>query len=134
MKWEQKFVTQTLKTLAVNSFITWRMHPEKDIFQRNSLFRSFDSFRLSLNSVSPIADFVFDLCKDLLIRDDSLERQKINSINELGSLSKALYTLREVERLVQLSRKKRRYRISFFSSEDGKKAPFSNWDSRKKIK
>jgi hypothetical protein len=75
MKWEQKIVTQTLKTLAVNGFIAWRIRQKKGMFENKESFIGFEHFRKCLNSVQAFAEFVLDAAKELNIRAEILEKQ-----------------------------------------------------------
>lgn len=65
-KWEQKLVSQTIKTLAINAFITWRMFERQDLLESAETFCSLDSYRNVLNKVQATTDFMFHAATELL--------------------------------------------------------------------
>lgn len=65
-EWEQKIVVQTLKKVAVNAFLAWRMFERQDLLENYRLFKSLDSFRNALKKVQSPGEFMFTISKDLL--------------------------------------------------------------------
>ena len=66
LRWEQKLVTQTFKTLRVNAFIAWRMSVKRELLASHSRFGGLDRYRQVLNSVQYLADFSLDASRELL--------------------------------------------------------------------
>ena len=67
-------MSQTLKTLAVNGFLAWRMSQKEDLLQTSDAFFSLYHYRNGLNSVQSLADFVFDVAQELLAYADRLQQ------------------------------------------------------------
>jgi hypothetical protein len=120
-KWEQKIVSQTMKTLCVNAFIAWRMLQMKSRLQTKESFQDLERFRSCLNSVQSLADFVLDASKELLIVADKKEKEYRNDEGyTAGTLSQDNpVTDEEASRLIAAARSRKRYRIPFFNTEDG---------------
>jgi hypothetical protein len=74
-QWEQNFVTQTFKTLAVNSIVAYRLKLKVDLQRSREEFRSISAFRVSTNSVQSLSDFVYDVSPNLLAHADKLLKQ-----------------------------------------------------------
>jgi hypothetical protein len=119
-KWEQKIVSQTLKTLSVNAFISWRMLQTKRKLETKESFQDLDHFRACLNSVQSLADFVLDASKELLIVADRKEKE-CREIDQETTRGISRVPLQEVSRLCDAARSRKRYRIPFFNTEDGVK-------------
>lgn len=132
LPWEQKLVTQTLKTLFVNAFITWRMYEKRDLLQSLSSFRSLDSFRHSLNAVQSLADFSLDCTRELLAYADRIERDVVIHNDECSD--DAVLSDTELERIRQLATRKRRSRLAFFNGEEGKRLRLSTRGHEQKQK
>lgn len=49
-----------LKTVAVNSFIAWRMNTKEALWRKRDTFRDLDRYRSTLNSLEALSDFMFD--------------------------------------------------------------------------
>jgi YqaJ-like viral recombinase domain len=127
LKWEQKVVTQTIKTLAVNSFVAWRMRQKRSLLESKESFQNVEYYRGCLNAVQSLADFVLDASKELAQRADTLERDRRDEVdsNERGRLNSVEVSDDEALRLRAEARLKKRYRLSFFNSADGIKLRFS---------
>ena len=50
-KWEQKLISQTIKTLAINGFIALSIFQRRDLLEDGASFRSLNSYRNALNVV-----------------------------------------------------------------------------------
>ncbi|PXF43292.1 hypothetical protein BWQ96_06931 [Gracilariopsis chorda] len=111
MKWEQKVVTQTLKTLSVNAFISWRMSQKRDLLQSKETFRSLKSYRQALNGIQSLADFVHDASKELIVYAQSLGTEDNAETLEVHQ--------DEIQRLHTLARTRKRRRFVFFNGPDG---------------
>lgn len=73
--WESKIVSQTLKTLILNSFIPWRVLRMDDVGGGDwSEFHSLDEYRRNVNVVEPFSDFIYKTSKSLLTIETTLER------------------------------------------------------------
>ncbi|PXF43989.1 hypothetical protein BWQ96_06222 [Gracilariopsis chorda] len=111
MKWEQKVVTQTLKTLSVNAFISWRMSQKRDLLQSKETFRSLKSYRQALNGIQSLADFVHDASKELIFYAQSLGTEDNAETLEVPQ--------DEIQRLHTLARTRKRRHLVFFNGPDG---------------
>ena len=72
-KWEQKFISQTIKTLAINGFIAWRILQRRNLLEDGASFRSLDSYRNALNMVQAMADFIHDVGIELFSYADTIQ-------------------------------------------------------------
>lgn len=113
--WEQKIVSQTLKTLAVNALIAWRMAKPEDLLCSKAHFGSLEQYRDAVNSVQALADFVFDVSKELLAHADKLERDQDDHSGDTEAIGDE-----ESARLQQIVRRQGK-RLLFFNSADGVK-------------
>lgn len=68
-------MSQTLKSLAVNALLAWRMSQREYLLDSKEAFGSLDHYHDALNRVQSLADFVFDVSQELLIYADHLQRQ-----------------------------------------------------------
>lgn len=121
LKWEQKIVSQVLKTLAVNSFVGWRMAERGDLIESSAAFRSLDDYRHSLNCVQSLADFTFDLSKELLVYADDLTRPDVDDDGSGTETVENSLTGLSPEAIQDLKRRAescKRGRIPFFNTED----------------
>lgn len=75
MMWEQKLVTQTFKTVIMNTFIAWRMKEKRRFLTSALVFQNLGMFRHSLNTVQSFAEFTFDASLDLFDYASLLQRQ-----------------------------------------------------------
>ena len=118
LKWEQKIVSQTIKTLAVNSFIAWRISEKKGMLESKEAFHSLDYFRDSLNALESLADFVCNVSSELLTYADKLRRAEEAEVpdGDLPEVSPA-----EVIRLRALALGRKKKRLWFFNGPDGSK-------------
>lgn len=67
LSWEQKIVSQGLKTVAINGFSAWRIYERRDILESDLAFKSIESWINALKKVQSTADFMIDAALDLLI-------------------------------------------------------------------
>lgn len=72
MKWDQKIVSKTLKTLLVYAFPAWRMFKRQYILATAISFYSLEHFRNRLNKAQATMDFRFDVAKELLFHASNL--------------------------------------------------------------
>ena len=87
-KWEQKLISQTIKTLAINEFIAWRIFQRRDLFEDRASFRSLDSYRIALNKVQAMAEFIHDVAIELLSYADKIQESRNKSEDqELGEVN-----------------------------------------------
>lgn len=71
LRWEQKLVLQTLKTMTVNKYVAHHMYLWKELRKSEESFGSIDRYRHLLNNVASFedflfGDFLFDICAWLL--------------------------------------------------------------------
>lgn len=59
-------LSQTLKSIAINAFIAWRMNTEEHLLRSSDSFRGLDQYRRALHRVQLLGDFVLDVSKELL--------------------------------------------------------------------
>lgn len=111
-------ITSVLKTLVVNAFIMWCMC---EIDRRNQPERTFpglDEYRIQLSSVECFSDFVLDACKDILVYTvNECEESAITT----PSTNQQNPDKAETQKLVKLAANRKRNRIPFFNSSDGKR-------------
>ena len=109
-----KIVSQTIKTLAVNSFIAWPMTQKRNLFESRVSFQSLNSFRYSVNTVESFADVIYDPSRELLNYaefTESLEVKEVDTHNEISG--------ENVQRLCRLAVARKRRRLLFFNTSDG---------------
>lgn len=115
-KWEQKVVSQVLKTVAINGFFLWRIFQRRDLLESARSFKSLEKYRYQLNKVQGTADFMFDVSQELLSYAATLqiEKQDDFTLEEVSDPS-------EIRRLCDLAKHRKRNRLTFFNNEDGTK-------------
>ena len=113
-KWEQKVVWQTLKTLAINAFIGWRMFQRENLLESSDTLHSLYHYGNLLIKVQSTADFMFDVLLELLNHAANivLENHHETSVMELGDGVSST----EVERLTSLAINRKRNRIHFLTA------------------
>lgn len=114
LSWEQKLVTQTLKTLLINAFkriiITWRISERRSLLQNKQAFGKLDTFRHNLNSTQSLADFTIDAAREMLVYAD--EVQKVHQRNIQGG-DEELLSDNEFGMLRALAVSRKRNRLAF---------------------
>ena len=115
LKWEQKIVSQTLKTLAINAFIAWRMAEKESLLQSKEAFGSLEKFRASLNKVQSLADFIHDVSRELLAHAEILKRT--DGLSEEDETMEV--TADEIVHLRALAVSRKKKRIPFFNGSEG---------------
>lgn len=120
LKWEQKIVSQTLKTVAINAFLAWRMFKRQEILQSDTELKSLESFRNSLNRVQATADFMSDIATDLLNYASTLHDDE----NRNEDLPEGI-TGTEKETLISMAKVRKRKRLGFFNSSKSVKLRLS---------
>jgi hypothetical protein len=85
-KWEPKIMSQTLKTLTVNAFISWRMTRNKHLLETKENFQSLDSFRSALKNTQSLSYFALDAAIELLAHADEVEKSGILSNNSVDTV------------------------------------------------
>jgi hypothetical protein len=79
-------VSETLKTLTVNAFISWRMTQNKFLLETNETFKSLDSFCCAFNNTLSLSDFALYAAIELLAHASELEKSGILSNNSLDTV------------------------------------------------
>lgn len=118
--WEQKLVTQVLKTVCVNAFLAWRIFERRDLLQRVEDFKSLDSFRNALNKVQSTADFMIDASLDLLSHAKTLGAEE-----ELMEPLEEVVGTEERRALISMAANRKRKRLKIFNSDKGVKLRLS---------
>lgn len=114
LSWEQKVVTQILKTVSVNALIAWRINYSRSVLQDFQMFKSLPAFTNTMNFVESTANFTFNVFVRLI---------KFTSESESPSLT-AAPSLNDTENeyeLLQRAVARKRLRLPFFNSEGGRK-------------
>lgn len=93
MKWEENVVTKTCKTLAITSFIVWRMEQKKHLLERKQSFQNLTSYPDSVNQVESLADFVGEVSRDILMYFQSLETADAVCVEEIHDVSDTEVTI-----------------------------------------
>lgn len=117
LKWEPKIVSQLIKTVCVNAFISWRLHERRDLLESADKYKSLDGFRHMVNKVQSTADFMFDAAMDLLIHANSL--LSIPCTEDPNIETDVALNSSEQQALVQQAAKRKHNRLQFFNSPDG---------------
>lgn len=120
LKWEQKVVSQTIKTLAINAFIAWRMDQKKELLETKETFQSLNFYRRSLNEVESLADFTYEVSRELLNYAKSLETSEI-----VETPNDDVVSDQDLQRLCSLAARRKRKRLLFFNGADGVKLRLS---------
>lgn len=81
LRWESKMVTQTLKKLTMNAFISWRMW--KFHSHCGVEFSTLHNYRDRLNHLDSFADFISERTSELFLYAENLE-QKNNAAEGQG--------------------------------------------------
>jgi transposase-like protein len=112
LKWEQKIVSQTFKTLTVNSFISWRITENKRSLENKDTFKGLDHFRGTLNTLQSLSDFALDAAVELLEYAEKLQKNRVAQPQTRLSSDETL-------RLNALAVQRKRKRIEFLTGSDG---------------
>ena len=113
-KWEQKIVSQTIKTLAVNSFIAWRMTQKRNLLESRVSFQGLNSYRNSLNTLESLADFIYEASRELLNYAQFTETLEVNEVDNHTEIS-----CENLQRLCRLAAARKGRRLLFFNASDG---------------
>jgi hypothetical protein len=108
-------VSETLKTLTVNAFISWRMTQSKCLLETNKTFKSLNSFRCAFNNTLYLSDFALYAAIELLAHAAELEKSGIVSSNSLDTVP-----VEEALRLACQVKQRKMNRFEFFNTEDGR--------------
>lgn len=119
LKWEQKIVSQTFKTLAVNSFIAWRMTTRKDLLQSKETFQSVDCYRRNLNKIQSLADFVYDVSKELVLYSEKLKKEADSGGRDQIGAEAEVVAGQEASRLHSMAIQRKRKRLLLFKGAEG---------------
>lgn len=117
LNWEQKIVSQTLKNLAVNAFIAWRMRQRSDLLESMDKFGGVDKFRTALNKVQSLGDFIFEVCPELLRHADRIATER--DASETPNAETVDTDNATGARLLKLAKQRKANRVDFFNTEDG---------------
>jgi len=122
-QWEQKLVSQTIKTVAINAFIGWRIYERRGLLETSDMFGSLDSFRNQLNNVQATNSFMLDLSKELLSYAATLTLsnapQQLVDVEDGHNQQPSNIPKEEVRRLVRLAHDRKNKRLVFFNAADG---------------
>lgn len=67
LQWEQKLVSQIIKTVCVNAYISWVMFFLRDILTFPDTFKGLNKYRNALKRVQCIAYYMLKVVQDILI-------------------------------------------------------------------
>ena len=115
-QWEQKIVSQMLKTIAINAFIAWRMNTREALLRTSETFRSLGHYRSTLNNLQSLRHFIFEVSKELLSYANTLRDNGDEDLEPKTVLSDG-----ESTRLQTLAMRRKEKRLFFFNSDDGVK-------------
>lgn len=81
LRWEQKLIVQTIKSVVANAYILFETTQRMDLLNGNNSFPGIEKYRVVINLQSSFGNFTFDLCPQLLRYADgaSSERQTEDS-------------------------------------------------------
>lgn len=94
MQWEQKIVTQCLKTVTINAFIGFRLLKTKHLLESSSSFKSQNAFRNALSAVESFPTFLFEASGELtahatFLRERGDPNEVLASTNEIAGSNQA---------------------------------------------
>ena len=122
MQWEQKIVTQCLKTVLINAFISYRLLKAQHLLESSSSFKSLTAFRNALNAVESFPTFLFEASSELTTHATFLRECADAAFSDEGLVSTnaiAGVEPEEAGRLKDLAKRRKRNRLEFFNSDDG---------------
>jgi hypothetical protein len=121
MNWEQKIVTQCLKTVLINAFISYRLLKAQHMLESSSSFKSLAAFRIALNAVESFPTFLFEASSELTTYATFLRERNEARFSEVLSPSIEIVGVKpdEAARLKDLAKRRKRNRLEFFNSDDG---------------
>lgn len=140
--WEQKIVSQTLKTLAVNAFVAYRMTARRDAVQSKESFGTLLTYRNRLNKVrascqpmfcislilivvrvqvESLGDFIADVVPELLTYAKQLEQRRVQlddeSFEQRASVRRDSSS--DVRELIRKAMARKSQRLVWFQSPEG---------------
>jgi hypothetical protein len=127
-QWEQKLVTQTFKTLAVNSFVAYRLRLKADLLRSREDFRSISAFQASMNSIQSLSDFIYDVSPDLLAHADKLQKEAREGMifNTFGGAGHDSLSNVDIARLSARALSRKRRRMQYFNDDEGRSPRLSS--------
>jgi hypothetical protein len=121
-QWEQNIVTQTFKTLAVNSFVAYRLQLKADLLRSSEEFRSISAFRASMNSIQSLSDFIYDVSPDLLSHAEKLQKESREGmiLNTSEGAGHDCISNVDIARLSARALSRKRRRMQYFNEDEGR--------------
>lgn len=116
-KWEQRLISQKIKSIVANAFILWRIRRSSDLLEFTHFFKDIESYRTSINRETSMGSFVFQFSPKLVHFAASLSQIQKPKYSE--DESKIEPSSNEGLPLFAAVREKNRYRVDFFNSSDG---------------
>ena len=116
-QWEQNLVSQILKTISIYSFVGWRMSERVDLLESTESLKALYKFRNPLSKVQATADFIFDVSQELLSHADTLQENS-DTVEPHREITRGSPTVRA---LITKAKARRRNRLTFYNSTDGRK-------------
>lgn len=113
LAWEQKLVSQVLKTVSLNAFFAWRIFERRDLLLTMEDFKNLECFRNAVNKVQSTADFMLDAALEILAHASALCPERS------GEHETAVMNPQERRALVTLAAGRKRRRLEFFNSDRG---------------
>ena len=100
-----------------------RMNQTCSFLESIETLQSLAAFRHSLNTTQSMADFIFDLCREVIVYAESVGLE-----SETEQLGEDQIGDSESRRLLGLVKQHKKKRLLFFNSEDGKRLRLSVQD------
>lgn len=131
LKWEQKLVSQTFKTLLVNTFYAWQMMTKRSLLDTKEGFQSLNHFRARLNAVQSLSEFILDSAQELLVYAGELRMatespaRTIQGDRQQEGQGQVQVTVAEANSLRRLAELRKRNRLPLFNHGDGALLPLS---------
>lgn len=119
-RWEQKLITQTIKSVIANAYIVWKINRGEKFLETPSSFAGVDRFRNNINKGCSFGNFVIDLCPNLVRYAERLDSTPVeNGEPSEHTMPEISSDTAEVRRLRQAVSNIKRNRVEFFNSPDG---------------
>ena len=116
-QWEQKLVSQILTSIAINSFIGWRMSERVDLLESTESFKALYKYRNPLNKVQATADFMFDVSQELLSHADTPQENS----DTVEAPVEIIRGSSEGRAILTKAKERKQNHLTFYNSTDGRK-------------
>lgn len=79
LSWEQKMVSQFLKTPAINDFFVWRTYKQRELLSSYTTFKSLEAFCNVMKKLQSTAGFMLDASLNLLAHSQKLRNTQASN-------------------------------------------------------